>query len=107
MAQKNIEKLRKAREKALKRYKEADRKTSKAKEALIKAINEVIDAWREYREADDAYFEATKKQGRQSGQRNKEGARKAGHAPEKDLQRDRSEERRVGKECRSRWSPYH
>ena len=22
-------------------------------------------------------------------------------------QRDRSEERRVGKECRSRWSPYH
>ena len=25
----------------------------------------------------------------------------------KDLQLDRSEERRVGKECRSRWSPYH
>jgi len=24
-----------------------------------------------------------------------------------DLLRDRSEERRVGKECRSRWSPYH
>ena len=23
------------------------------------------------------------------------------------LFRDRSEERRVGKECRSRWSPYH
>src|SRR2546427_11087293 len=23
------------------------------------------------------------------------------------LMRDRSEERRVGKECRSRWSPYH
>ena len=23
------------------------------------------------------------------------------------LVRDRSEERRVGKECRSRWSPYH
>ena len=23
------------------------------------------------------------------------------------LQRARSEERRVGKECRSRWSPYH
>ena len=22
-------------------------------------------------------------------------------------ERDRSEERRVGKECRSRWSPYH
>ena len=22
-------------------------------------------------------------------------------------QRNRSEERRVGKECRSRWSPYH
>ena len=26
------------------------------------------------------------------------------HAPELDA---RSEERRVGKECRSRWSPYH
>ena len=24
-----------------------------------------------------------------------------------DQMRDRSEERRVGKECRSRWSPYH
>ena len=24
-----------------------------------------------------------------------------------DLKRHRSEERRVGKECRSRWSPYH
>ena len=23
------------------------------------------------------------------------------------MPRDRSEERRVGKECRSRWSPYH
>ena len=23
------------------------------------------------------------------------------------VKRDRSEERRVGKECRSRWSPYH
>ena len=24
-----------------------------------------------------------------------------------DLKAERSEERRVGKECRSRWSPYH
>ena len=24
-----------------------------------------------------------------------------------ELQEERSEERRVGKECRSRWSPYH
>ena len=24
-----------------------------------------------------------------------------------DYESDRSEERRVGKECRSRWSPYH
>ena len=23
------------------------------------------------------------------------------------IEKDRSEERRVGKECRSRWSPYH
>ena len=27
--------------------------------------------------------------------------------PEDDNLLDRSEERRVGKECRSRWSPYH
>jgi len=56
-----IEKLKKAREEALKRYKEADNKVSEAKEALIKAINETIDAWREYRKADDAYYEAAKK----------------------------------------------
>src|SRR5882762_8897627 len=31
------------------------------------------------------------------------GAREGRHLPRK----DRSEERRVGKECRSRWSPYH
>ena len=28
-------------------------------------------------------------------------------ATNKDLKAERSEERRVGKECRSRWSPYH
>ena len=27
--------------------------------------------------------------------------------PEDSLEKGRSEERRVGKECRSRWSPYH
>ena len=27
--------------------------------------------------------------------------------PEQEAVRERSEERRVGKECRSRWSPYH
>src|SRR3712207_161816 len=30
-----------------------------------------------------------------------------GHAPATSLFEGRSEERRVGKECRSRWSPYH
>ena len=29
------------------------------------------------------------------------------HSPEEEHVVDRSEERRVGKECRSRWSPYH
>ena len=29
------------------------------------------------------------------------------HFRDKDDLDDRSEERRVGKECRSRWSPYH
>ena len=28
-------------------------------------------------------------------------------APEPKVEPERSEERRVGKECRSRWSPYH
>ena len=34
---------------------------------------------------------------------------RASHAPARDKWpgRSRSEERRVGKECRSRWSPYH
>src|SRR2546422_6840918 len=43
------------------------------------------------------------------------GVEEAGEAPAQQLRgreahlvaRDRSEERRVGKECRSRWSPYH
>src|SRR2546430_3095027 len=41
------------------------------------------------------------------------GARSPGHAPSGSVADtlttayDRSEERRVGKECRSRWSPYH
>src|SRR3712207_8051679 len=30
-----------------------------------------------------------------------------GRLPARALRRGRSEERRVGKECRSRWSPYH
>src|SRR2546430_5337856 len=32
---------------------------------------------------------------------------RAGQAGHVEHQRPRSEERRVGKECRSRWSPYH
>ena len=30
-----------------------------------------------------------------------------GFIEREDKEKDRSEERRVGKECRSRWSPYH
>jgi len=33
--------------------------------------------------------------------------RLAGVGPDDVVEPDRSEERRVGKECRSRWSPYH
>ena len=33
--------------------------------------------------------------------------RKVGHTGTLDPDAVRSEERRVGKECRSRWSPYH
>jgi len=62
-----IKRLEKAREKALKRYSEADRKLSEAKTVYVKAINKVIDTWREYREADDAYFEATKKVDKNGG----------------------------------------
>src|SRR2546430_12627841 len=46
--------------------------------------------------------------------RRAEGPRAFGHLPSQDEHRcdgknqsRRSEERRVGKECRSRWSPYH
>ena len=35
------------------------------------------------------------------------GERSAGNTAEMLFRADRSEERRVGKECRSRWSPYH
>src|SRR2546426_4406529 len=35
------------------------------------------------------------------------GAHEGEELPLRDVERDRSEERRVGKECRSRWSPYH
>src|SRR3712207_7218928 len=35
------------------------------------------------------------------------GARLAAKAPGEKFPYQRSEERRVGKECRSRWSPYH
>ena len=38
------------------------------------------------------------------------GAKRCGHRPGKEIVSQdemRSEERRVGKECRSRWSPYH
>src|SRR3712207_9056251 len=38
-------------------------------------------------------------------QRNRVPPRLAGH--EEAIRSERSEERRVGKECRSRWSPYH
>ena len=37
----------------------------------------------------------------------REGARGVGSAQAPGGERSRSEERRVGKECRSRWSPYH
>ena len=33
--------------------------------------------------------------------------KKCGHIERRGRQNKRSEERRVGKECRSRWSPYH
>ena len=38
-------------------------------------------------------------------EREREGGRE--REKEGERERDRSEERRVGKECRSRWSPYH
>src|SRR2546430_8745504 len=36
-----------------------------------------------------------------------EGRQSLGHIRQLPFPLDRSEERRVGKECRSRWSPYH
>ena len=40
------------------------------------------------------------------GERSLQGAAGRGEIEDQSFQ-DRSEERRVGKECRSRWSPYH
>jgi len=56
--QEEIERLKKAYEEALKRYKETDYKLIEAKNAYINTINENVDAWRKYREAYDAYYEA-------------------------------------------------
>ena len=41
------------------------------------------------------------------GQKIEEKAKEAGVTPQQFVDNIRSEERRVGKECRSRWSPYH
>ena len=38
---------------------------------------------------------------------NRPGLELSGYKDDFELKRVRSEERRVGKECRSRWSPYH
>src|SRR5260370_13115862 len=46
--------------------------------------------------------QARGRQGREGGGRSRRAAHRAG-----DRSAGRSEERRVGKECRSRWSPYH
>jgi len=53
-----VENLKKAYEEALKSYKETDYKLIEAKNAYINVINENVDAWRKYREAYDAYYEA-------------------------------------------------
>ena len=46
--------------------------------------------------------------GKSTGPRTPEGkAVSSQNAFQSGLDADRSEERRVGKECRSRWSPYH
>ena len=42
-----------------------------------------------------------------TGGRTKEEPQLSSVTVEQQLQQIRSEERRVGKECRSRWSPYH
>src|SRR3712207_7112354 len=44
------------------------------------------------------------RRGTAEAQRRRQGGRRRSGLP---ADRERSEERRVGKECRSRWSPYH
>src|SRR2546426_8772381 len=69
----------------------------------------------------DLAEESTRVHSRQSGQQRRGGATSVSRTPRGRKtkavhpwqrttgpgQRHRSEERRVGKECRSRWSPYH
>src|SRR5256885_11730510 len=60
-----------------------------------------------HREIRHGFFEDTDS----GGQHYRRGGPAVGHLPQRDSaqrpRETRSEERRVGKECRSRWSPYH
>ena len=68
----------------------------------ILPLDNVLDSFSKKLEVAVAALENTKQQMETA----KESVKKP-FADESNLEQMRSEERRVGKECRSRWSPYH
>ena len=69
--------------------------------------------WSKFRKRKDKTFSQKKKQPNylfmklKQFNRTRTGKKKQESSSEEEHKVNRSEERRVGKECRSRWSPYH
>ena len=81
-----------------------------SEQELMQALGEILDELSEL--PDDAFSEKWALKGRQGELRAELALLQAGRLAEQKREWDeqaaqRSEERRVGKECRSRWSPYH
>src|ERR1035441_7171246 len=76
---------------------------------LSRSANDWIDGYNSARESQDQWLSTTADRGCSKDAQDSDDSYtkcspRTGHQV---LDRNRSEERRVGKECRSRWSPYH
>ena len=76
----------------------------KTAEERMKKLQKLIEYGKNYTEYKPIYDELKKLQNSWTNKRDKY---EEAHRAELTLWNARSEERRVGKECRSRWSPYH